>query len=254
MKTKIIAITNQKGGVGKSTTAAALTAGLTLKKFKVLAIDLDPQGNLTHTSSAVTKGATVLGVLTGDVKAAAAIQHTDTGDIIAANRGLAGADAFIIDTGKEYCLKEALEEISENYDYIVIDTPPSLGILTVNALTAADKIVIPAQCDIYSLTGIEQLSDTIKPVKKYCNKNLKLEGILLTRYNARTTLTKEVAELAGQLALKLGTKLFKSTIREAVVVKEAQISQMSLFAYSPKSKAAEDYGLFVDEIINNGDE
>lgn len=249
---KIIAITNQKGGVGKSTTAEAVSAGLTRDGKKVLAIDLDPQGNLTHTSRAKTDGATALGVLTGDVKVEDAIQETVLGDIIAANRGLAGADAFITDTGKEYRLTEAIAAVRDNYDYIIIDTPPSLGILTVNALSAADMVIIPAQCDIYSLTGIQQLFDTINPVKKYCNPDLKIEGILLTRYSARQTLSKEVTEISAQLARKIGSKLFKSTIRESVVVKEAQIRQQSLFDYAPKSKVTEDYMNFIEE-LKNGD-
>ncbi len=249
---RIISITNQKGGVGKSTTAEALTAGLKLKGHSVLAIDLDPQGNLTHTSRASAKGATALGVLTGDVKVENAIQNTEMGDIIPAHSGLAGADAFITDTGKEYRLKEALENIKDNYDYIIIDTPPALGILTVNALTAADSIIIPAQCDIYSLAGIDQLFNTIKPVRKYCNPDLQIEGILLTRYSARTTLSKEVAELAEQLAEKIGTKVFKSSIREAVAIKEAQILQKSIFDHAPSSKVAGDYKQFIDEIDTKG--
>lgn len=249
MEAKIIAIINQKGGVGKSTTAEALVAGLTLKGYKCLAIDLDAQGNLTYTAGATTDGATALGVLTGEVKIKDAIQHTASGDIIAASKALSGADAFIKDTGKEYKLKEALESIAGEYQYIIIDTPPALGILTVNALTACNSLIIPAQADIYSLQGIEQLAETIKPVKKYCNHNLAIEGILLTRYSSRSVLSREVAELAEQLAEKLGTKLFKTTIREAVAVKEAQISQQSLFDYAPKAKVTEDYRAFIKEFL-----
>ena len=246
---KTITVTNQKGGTGKTTTAIQLAAGLSLKGYKTLSIDLDAQGNLTYTAGAKTNGATAPGVLTGEVKAEDAIQHTPSGDIIAANKALAGADAFIADTGKEYRLKEALESLQAAYDYIIIDTPPALGILTINALTACNSVIIPAQADIYSLQGIEQLADTMKPVKKYCNPNLKIAGILLTRYSSRSVLSREVAELAEQLADKLGTKLFKTTIREAIAVKEAQISQQSLFDYAPKAKVTEDYRAFIEELL-----
>ena len=171
---RVYAVINQKGGVGKSTTAATLAAGLSLKGYKTLSIDLDAQGNLSYTAKARTNGATALGVLTGEVKAEEAIQHTASGDIIASNKALAGADAFIADTGKEYKLKEALESLQAAYDYVIIDTPPALGILTINALTACNSVIIPAQADIYSLQGVEQLADTMKPVKKYCNPDLKI--------------------------------------------------------------------------------
>ena len=246
---KVYAIINQKGGVGKSTTAEALAAGLSFKGYKTLSIDLDAQANMSYTAGAKTDGATALGVLTGEVDTAAAIQHTGSGDIIAASKALAGADAFIADTGKEYKLREALEGVKAAYDYIIIDTPPALGILTINALTACDSVIIPAQADIYSLQGVEQLAETMKPVKKYCNPALTVGGILLTRYSPRSVLSREVAELAGQLAGKLGTKLFKTTIREAIAVKEAQISQQSLYTYAPKANVIEDYNRFIDELI-----
>lgn len=245
----VYAIINQKGGVGKSTTAEALAGGLTARGARVLSVDLDAQANLSYTAGAKTDGPTALGVLTGEVEARAAIQHTAGGDVIAASRTLAGADGFITDTGKEYRLKEALEDIRGAYDFILIDTPPALGILTINALTACDSVIIPAQADIYSLQGIEQLAQTIKPVKKYCNPNLAVAGILLTRYNPRSVLSREVADLAGQLAEKLGTRLFRAAIREAIAVKEAQISQQSLFRYAPKSKVAEDYARFIAELL-----
>ena len=246
---KTITVTNQKGGTGKTTTAIQLAAGIALKGYKSLSIDLDAQGNLTYTAGAKTNGATALEVLTGDAKTWDAIQHTKGGDIIAANKALAGADAFIADTGKEYRLREALESLQDAYDYIIIDTPPALGILTINALTACNSVIIPAQADIYSLQGIEQLAETMKPVKKYCNPALQIEGILLTRYNPRSVLSREVAELAQQIAGKLGTKLFRATIREAVAVKEAQISQQSLYSYAPKAKVTEDYSRFIAELL-----
>lgn len=246
---KVISIINQKGGVGKSTTAEAVLAGLTLKGYKTLAIDLDAQGNLTYSAGAKSGGASSLGVLTGEVEASQAIQKTKSGDIIPASKALAGADAFITDTGKEYKLKEAIEGLQMEYDYIVIDTPPALSILTINALTASNSVIIPAQADIYSLQGIEQLAETIAPVKKYCNKDLLIEGILLTRYNKRSILSQDIAELAKQIASKLDTKVFDSTIREAIAIKEAQISRISLFEYAPHAKVTEDYKAFINELI-----
>lgn len=246
---KVIAIANRKGGVGKSTTAQALTSGLTFKGYTVLAVDLDAQRNLTSTMKAKVETKTALGVLTGDITAKEAIRRTETGDIIPASKALSGADAILTETGKEYRLKEALEPVEGEYDFCVVDCPPALGILTVNALTAADSVVIPAQADIYSIEGIEDLQEIIQPVRKYCNRSLKILGILLTRYNPRSILSRDVTTIAGQLAGKLGTSLFKATIREATAVKEAQISQKSLFTYAPKAKVTEDYKAFIEEFL-----
>lgn len=254
---EIIAVINQKGGVGKSTTAHALIAGLTFKGFKVLGVDLDAQRNLTHTSgaSSTAKGEnepapiTARDVLYNGTPAEDAIQHTQSGDIIASHRGLAGADSLITDTGKEYRLRESLEPLQARYDYIIIDTPPALGILTVNALTACNRIVIPAQADIYSLQGIGQLTDTIQPVKKYCNPGLQIAGILLTRYSPRAVLNRQLAELVNQIAQSLGTRVFKTTIRDAVAIREAQATQQSIFTYAPRAKVTADYIAFIDELI-----
>ena len=244
----IYAIINQKGGVGKSTTAHAVAAGLSLKGYRVLAVDMDAQMNLSYTCRADTEGATVLSMLLGEATAKDVIQHTEDGDIIPASKALAGADAFISNTGKEYKLREALEPVKKSYDYIILDTPPALGILTINALTACDSIIIPAQADIYSIQGIAQLVETMRPVQKYCNPALRIEGILLTRYSNRTVLSREVAEMIEQQAAVLGTKVFHTTIREAVAVKEAQITRNSLYRYAPKAKVTEDYRAFVDEL------
>jgi len=245
----IISVINQKGGVGKTTTVSALCNGLKARGYKVLAVDLDAQGNLTYSFGASSERSTVLGVLTGEVSAKDAIQHTEQGDIISSSKSLIGADAFLTDTGKEYTLKEGLEAIKKDYDFIILDTPPTLGILTVNALTASDTVVIPAQADIFSLQGIEQLSNTIRPVKKYTNKDLTINGILLVRYNPRSVLSKEVSELADQLAQRIDTTLYKATIREAIAVKECAISQRGLFEYAPKSNVATDYNAFIDELL-----
>ncbi len=246
---QIIAIANRKGGVGKSTTAMALTAGLFLKGYKTLAVDLDAQRNLTSTMRAKSDEKTVFSVLTGNLTAKESIRHTENGDILPASKSLSGADAVITQTGKEYRLKEALETVRSNYDYIIIDCPPALGILTVNALTAADTVIIPAQADIYSINGIEDLQETILPIKKYCNPALSVAGIVLTRYNPRSVLSRDVTTLAEQLAKKLGTSLFKTKIREAIAVKEAQINRENLFSYAPKAKVTEDYKSFIEELL-----
>ena len=155
---KSIAVVNQKGGVGKSTTAAALAGGLCLCGRRVLAVDLDAQGNLSHTMRAQPRpGKSILEVLLGTLPASEAEQATAMGDLLPASKGLSGADAFLSETGKEYRLREALQGLSGAYDYCIIDSPPALGIATVNALTGADMAIVPAQADIYSLQGVEQV-------------------------------------------------------------------------------------------------
>jgi len=188
-------------------------------------------------------------VMTGKATAGQSIQHLGQSDIIAGSPALAGADTVIAETGKEYKLKEAIEPLIGLYDYVIIDTPPAMGILTVNALTAATGCIIPAQADIYSLQGINQLYGTIQTVKKYCNPALKINGILLTRYNGRAIIGREIAEMIEQTAGQLETKLYKTKIRECTAIKESQAVKESIFAYAPKSNAALDYSALVNEIL-----
>lgn len=246
---KTIAVINQKGGVGKSTTVLALGAGLTLKGYKLLYVDLDAQGNLTYTMGADPNGYNAMGVLQRPETAKSEIQHTAQGDIIASSPALAGADTIITQTGKEYRLKEALETVAGAYDYCIVDTPPALSVLTVNALTACTGVIIPAQADIYSLQGISQLNSTIETVKRYCNPALSIMGIVLTRYNKRSIIRREVAEMLEQTAAQLHTKLYKARIRECTALVEAQAMKQSIYSYAPRSNATADYTALVKEIL-----
>ena len=246
---KAIAVINQKGGVGKSTTALAIGAGLSLKGYSVLFIDLDAQGNLSYTLGADTKGYNAMGVLERPETAKEEIQHTPQGDIIASSPKLAGADKLLEETGKEYRLKEALDSLQGAYDYIIVDTPPALGILTINALTACTGAIIPAQADIYSLQGIGQLNSTIETVKKYCNPSLSIMGIVITRFNGRSIIRREVAEMLEHTADQLHTKLFSSKIRECTALVEAQATKQNIYSYAPRSNATADYKALVDESI-----
>jgi chromosome partitioning protein len=246
---EVIAVSNQKGGVGKSTTANALGAYLFRKGYKVLYVDMDAQGNLSYSMGASNRAISSLEVLTGTATAQEAIVETPQGDLIPASPALASADAILKDTGREYKLKEALAPILKKYDYIIIDTPPALGTLTINTLTACSSVIVPAQADIYSLQGIGQLVQTIQTVKKYCNHDIKIRGLLVTRYNARAVLTKDMTELLEDTANQLQTKLYKTKIRECIALKEAQARQQDIFTYSPSSNASEDYKNFVEEVL-----
>ncbi len=247
---KIITITNQKGGTGKTSTTNALMAGLTRRGYKVLAVDLDPQCNLSFILKAHPSQPTVLGILTDEAKPKDAIQHSEIGDFISSSKHLANADKLLNSVGREYKLKKALDAVKKNYDYILIDTPPALSILTINALTACHSVIIPAVADIFSLQGVERLAETIEPIKEYTNKTISIAGILLTKYTGdRTKLNKAVKDKARETAERLKTKLFKTTIREAVAVKEAQAMLTNIFDYAPKASVTADYDKFIKEFL-----
>lgn len=253
---KVIAVNNQKGGTGKTTTAAALGFALYHRGFNVLLIDLDAQGNLSYTVNAEGGKYGIFGAMERPETTPQEIQPVcseESGgriDIIPSTERLAVAEKIFTEIGKEYKLKEALQYIDESaYDYVVIDTPPALGILSINALAAADTVVIPAQADIYSLQGITQISSTISTVRKYCNSRLTIDGIVLTRYNSRTTISKDLAAALTQTAEKLNTRVYDTRIRECTAIKEAQALRKDIFVYASKSNAADDYRNLTDEII-----
>lgn len=246
---EIIAISNQKGGVGKSTTANALGAGLFHKGYRVLYVDIDAQGNLSYSMGATAGAISSLEVITGTATARESIIKTEQGDLIPSSPALASADLIIKGTGREYKLKEALEPILGDYDYIVLDTPPALGTLTINALTACNSVIVPAQADIFSLQGVGQLVQTVKTIQRYTNKDLTIKGLLVTRYNVRAVLTRDMTEMLEDTANQLQTKLFNTRVRECIALKEAQVRQQDIFTYSPKSNATADYTAFIEEVL-----
>lgn len=247
-----LAITAQKGGVGKSTTAHALGVGLSRFYGKrVLLIDTDAQGNLTRTLEAARGGAAEL--LTGAAILSESIQHTGGGvDIIASSPALISAEATLTGKGREYRLRRAIQGASALYDYCVIDTPPALSIITINALTAADRVIIPAQADDYSIESLDRLRETIEAVQRHSNAALRIDGILLTRYNGRTNVSRYAEEQAETAAAEMGTRLYATRIRECSAIKEAQFIREDIYTYSPRSNAARDYKSLLEEITEEG--
>lgn len=243
---EVIAVINQKGGVGKTTTAHNVGAGLALRGYRVLFVDLDPQCSLSVIVGANTEGVTVLEVLTRKAKASEAIQRGNLFDIIAASEGLA-ADGILTATGKEYRLKEALQTFSR-YDYVIMDCAPSLGILTINALTAANTCLVPVQADPLSLQALRQLYPTIEVIRRYTNNDLRISGIVVTRYNGRAIITRDAVEMIEAQAKTMGTKVYQSKIRESVVIKEAQAMRADVFTYAPRSNPSQDYQSLINEM------
>ena len=248
---KTVAVISRKGGVGKTATAHALGAGLMKRGKKVLFVDLDSQGNLSYTLQAepTETDKSALQFLQKSCSVTDAIWKQPQGDIIPATEELSGADIYLNKKGKEYILKEGLKPIADKYDYCIIDTPAALGILTVNALTAADTAIIPVQAEIYSLKGLKKVSDTVNSVKKYCNKDLDLKGILVTRYKGRAVLPQDMKDNLEDAAKQLHTKVFKTTLRECISIAEAQAYQTDIFSYAPRSNAAKDYNDFIKEFL-----
>jgi chromosome partitioning protein len=248
---RTIVVTNQKGGVGKTTAASALISGLSRKGYKTLGVDLDPQGNFGFCLGADTENSyTVYDLMKGAKTAADIIQTKNNIDIIPSNILLSGAELEFSMTGRETLLKRGLSKINDGYDYVIIDTPPALNILTVNAYTATDALIILMIPEILSLMGISQLRETVDLVKSVYNPQIEVLGILLNKYDKRRILTQDVEDMANLIAQELDTKVFKTKIRSSVAVAEVPAHEgRSLFDYAPRSNAARDYVAFIDELI-----
>lgn len=244
-----LAIIAQKGGTGKTTTAHATAAGLAARGYKVLLIDADAQGNLTYVVDPPAGAYTLYDVLTRRSGIREATRQAEGLSFIGASPALATADLAITHPGKEYELLNALQQVSGEYDYCIIDTPPALGIITINALAASTEAVIVAQADIFSLQAIGALHATIQAVKQSANPALGVNGILITRHNPRTILSRDMMELLEDTARHLDTRVYEARIREATAVKEAQAMKADLFSYSPNSNPAQDYSAYIGELL-----
>lgn len=253
---KIVAISNQKGGVGKTTTAINLSSGLSYMQKKVLLIDLDSQGNASTGLSAIREQGqnTIYSVLFENCPIEQAIVHLDSAniDMLPANLTLAGADILMDqENDKEMFLKNAVAPIKDQYDYIIIDCPPSLGLLTTNALTAADSVLIPVQCEYYALEGVTQLLMTIRLVQKTTNPKLKIEGLVMTMYDIRTKLSMEVSQDVRQTFGKL---VYQSYIPRNIKLSEAPSRGQSIFEYDVNSSGAKSYGDLTQEFVRRNEE
>lgn len=250
---RIIAIANQKGGVGKTTTNVNLSACLAVAGKRVLTIDIDPQGNTTSglgiDKNKIEKSIYDVLINGADVKEAIIHTEIDNLDIIVSNIQLAGAEIELVSMiSRETILKKALSEIRDSYDYILIDCPPSLGLITINALTAADRLLVPIQCEYYALEGLAQLMNTVNLVQKHLNPDLKIEGVVLTMFDARTNLAIEVVQ---EVKKYFRDKVYTTIIPRNVRLGEAPSHGLPIIMYDPKSTGAEAYTDLAEEMIEN---
>lgn len=246
---KIIAIANQKGGVGKTTTAINLSASLAVAEKKTLLIDIDPQGNTTSGLGSQNITPSVYEILISDLPVEEAVITSQVPflDILPANINLVGAEVELVNLpNREHLLKAKLDVIKHKYDYLIIDCPPSLGFLTLNALTAADSVLIPVQCEYFALEGLGQLLNTINIVKQRLNKDLTLEGVLLTMFDIRLRLSAQVAEEVQRF---FGEKVFKTIVHRNVRISEAPSHGKPIILYDAVSTGAKNYIALASEVI-----
>ena len=249
---QIITVTNQKGGVGKTTVASALLCGLSQRGARVLGVDLDPQGNLGFTLGLdIGAGYTVYDVLTGAHPIEEAIMHTPYGDVLTSDIMLSTAEVEFTAPRREFMLSQHLSIVRDRYDFVIIDTPPSLNILTINAYVASTGLIVPMEAEILSLVGVSQIQDTIEAVRKSYNPNLKVLGILLNKYNPRLTLSRDVLDLAEEVARQLGSQVFPTKIRRGVDVAIAPAHGQSVLAYKPGCKPAMDLRKLIDAVAGD---
>ena len=249
---RIIAIANQKGGVGKTTTAINLSACLAEKGQKVLAIDMDPQGNMTSglglDKDSIEKNIYDLMIGESDVKEVLQKDALDNLDVIPTSIDLSAAEIELIGVeDKEYIIKNAIEEIKDNYDYVIIECPPSLNMLTINAMTTADSVLVPIQCEYYALEGLSQLIHTVELVKERLNPVLEIEGVVFTMYDARTNLSLQVVENVKD---NLQQNIYKTIIPRNIRLAEAPSYGMPINLYDSKSAGADSYMRLADEVMN----
>lgn len=253
---RTIVIANQKGGVGKTTTSINLSAALAEQGQKVLAVDMDPQGNTTS-GLGVEKDEvenTVYELLLGECAVQECIQKEiyENLSILPSNVNLAGAEIELISAeNKEYILKNALDEVKDQFDFVIIDCPPSLNLLTINSMCAGDTVLVPIQCEYYALEGLSQLMHTIDLVKERLNPQLEMEGVVFTMYDARTNLSLQVVE---NVKNNLNQKVYKSIIPRNVRLAEAPSYGMPITKYDTRSAGAESYRLLAEEVIHRGEE
>lgn len=250
--TLVNAIINQKGGVGKSTTAVNLSAALGEKGYKILVVDLDPQGNCStglNFDKASCEISSYDCLLNEEVEVSETVVATESKNVwlIPATVNLAGAETELTnEIARESRLKDALGELDDEFDYVFVDCPPSLGLLTVNALTAADELIIPIQCEFYALEGVSQILNTMNMVKKRLNKKLDIFGVVITMFDKRTSLSKEVAE---QVESYFGDKVFKTRIPRTVRISEAPSHGLPITQYDPNGKGADAYRNLAKEFV-----
>lgn len=251
---KIIAVANQKGGVGKTTTAVNLSAALTKLGKRVLLCDSDPQGNATS-AMGIDKNSVVLGtynVLVDGIDAQHAITATKYGDVMPSNKDLSGAVVELVGRdGREFILRDALRSVAEGYDFIIIDCPPSLELLTLNGLCAADSVLIPVQCEYFALEGLADLMNTVRLIKKRLNPSIAVEGVVLTMYDGRTNLALQVA---GEVKRYFRDAVFKTLIPRNIRLSEAPSHGKPVTDYAFISKGAQAYMQLAEEVINRNKE
>lgn len=245
-KTRVIAISNHKGGVGKTTSTANIGVALSLKNKKVLLIDLDPQANLSQNFGFMNRVQNIYTAMKGNNPLDRLMVYHSV-DIVPSTLDLSGAEIELAgEAGNQFILKELIDQIKDQYDYVLIDCPPSLGLLTINAFTAADEIIIPLQAEFFATQGLAKMIDVIEKVKKRLNKDLEVGGVLITQYDSRKTLNREVAETAETF---FKDKVFKTKIRNNIALAEAPAFTVDIFKHSPKSNGAEDYMAVTEEIL-----